>query len=730
MKADDREISLVSPRMNLWRLFFISAVALFIEIMLIRWVSTEIRIFAYFKNLALIACFFGLGLGVLWEKRFRGLTLSLVLMTLIVVMVRPPFFSGETPLACINEFLSFDDSFQWVKIIQEEAPKIALGVFLLILLFGLIVAAMIPMGQAMGRCFSAEPRRILAYSSNIAGSLLGIWVFTLLSNLSLSPAVWIGIGMICLLLLSIKDKQALVLGIPLIVVAALAAQGFPEQRTGETWSPYQKLVFKKQVRAVVHESRIEGGGETIIEKVGYYELQVNNTFYQFILDLSERFVKQHPLTFHDLDRQRFDYYNMPYNLFRDAENILIVGAGMGNDVAAALRNTKARIDAVEIDPAIARLGRKHHPEKPYENTGVTLWINDARSFFKTSKNTRRYDLIIFGSLDAHTLSSNFSNISLDNYVYTLESFIEAKNLLSERGLIIVGYHVDRTWIGARLSELLAQAFKTYPLVVQCYNPWAFGWIYVVGNPVTLAEAFERDSALLTYVRANQINVPQSELITRDDWPYFFLKDWGIPKLMLIVSGVLAGITLLGGLLLNQGKQRLDGHMFFLGAAFLLIEVSIISKLMLLFGSTWVVNVFVISAVLVMILLANLLVLKRPPKNLNVVYILLFASLLLVYFLSPDQLFLDSYWVKGIIASLVYSLPIFFAGIIFATSFAHSPSAPVALGSNLIGGVLGGLLECVSYSTGIRFLAIVAMLVYMMAYVTAVRLTFLKSKLTI
>jgi len=715
MKADYPEMPSVSARMNLWRLFFISAVALFIEIMLIRWVSTEIRIFAYFKNLVLIGCFFGLGLGVLWEKRFRGLTLSLVLMTLIVIVVRPPFFSGESPLACINEFLAFDDSFHWIKIIQEEAAKIALGVFLLILLFGLIVAAMIPIGQAMGRCFSAEPRRILAYSSNIAGSLVGIWVFTLLSNLSMSPAVWIGIGMVCLLLLSVKDKPTLLLGIPLLVVAVLAARGLPEKRPGEMWSPYQKLVFQKKVRSFDHKGRVVDSGGTIMENVSYYQLQVNNTFYQFAIDMSDRFVKQHPLTFPSIGRQRFDYYNMPYNFFRAAENILIVGAGMGNDVAAALRNTKAQIDAVEIDPVIARLGRQHHPEKPYDNARVSLWINDARSIFKKIKNTRRYDLIIFGLLDSHTLSSNFSNISLDNYVYTLESFIEAKNLLSERGLIVLSFHVGRNWIGARLNELLAQTFKTYPLVFQCSNPWSFGWLYVSGNPVTLAKAFHSDKALLACVMANQINLPQSELITRDDWPYFFLKDWGVPKLMLIVSGVLVGITLLGGLLLTGSRQRLDGHMFFLGAAFLLIEVSIISKLMLLFGSTWVVNVFVISAVLVMILLANLLVLKRPPMNLKVVYILLFASLLLVYFLSPAQLFLDSYWVKGIIASLIYSLPIFFAGIIFATSFAHSPSAPVALGSNLIGGVLGGLLECVSYSTGIRFLAIVAILVYMMAY---------------
>ena len=37
------------------RLFVLSALALFIELALIRWLGCEVRIFAYFKNLILIA---------------------------------------------------------------------------------------------------------------------------------------------------------------------------------------------------------------------------------------------------------------------------------------------------------------------------------------------------------------------------------------------------------------------------------------------------------------------------------------------------------------------------------------------------------------------------------------------------------------------------------------------------------------------------------------------------
>src|SRR5262249_46158955 len=49
-------------------LFLISILGLFLELMLIRWVSTEVRIFAYLQNTVLVVCFLGLGLGC-WTCR-------------------------------------------------------------------------------------------------------------------------------------------------------------------------------------------------------------------------------------------------------------------------------------------------------------------------------------------------------------------------------------------------------------------------------------------------------------------------------------------------------------------------------------------------------------------------------------------------------------------------------------------------------------------------------------
>src|SRR5437879_11932790 len=45
------------------QLILISLLSLFVEMLMIRWASSEIRIFAHFKNFVLAACFLGFGLG-------------------------------------------------------------------------------------------------------------------------------------------------------------------------------------------------------------------------------------------------------------------------------------------------------------------------------------------------------------------------------------------------------------------------------------------------------------------------------------------------------------------------------------------------------------------------------------------------------------------------------------------------------------------------------------------
>jgi len=132
--------------------------------------------------------------------------------------------------------------------------------------------------------------------------------------------------------------------------------------------------------------------------------------------------------------------------------------------AAALRNGAGRVEAVEIDPLILRLGRELHFEHPYQSPRVHVVLNDARSYIENSH--EQFDLIVFSLLDSHTTTSHFTNIRIDNYVYTREAFARARQLLKPDGLFVVKFQVDTPWIAGRLYELMQSTFGQKPVQFQ------------------------------------------------------------------------------------------------------------------------------------------------------------------------------------------------------------------------------------------------------------------------
>ncbi|HPQ67514.1 MAG TPA: methyltransferase domain-containing protein [bacterium] len=706
-------------------LFLLSLGSLFLELLIIRWISTEIRVFAYFKNMALIACFLGLGIGYATARRYKSMWISLIVLWLLVLSLRMPFVPPEKlPFSHLTTLLSFDDFFFWGWMKSSfELTRVMLGLGLLLLIFGIIVALFIPIGQALGTMFDAVPQRIRAYTINVVGSLLGILLFTLLSFLSLAPHWWLLVGVLLLTPAVLSERRQLLFtlltAVLLCVIVArpdapntVRLQAGDQQATAHSpaqvrWSPYQKLVYRQYQLA----------SQSTADPLTFSVINVNNTFYQFIFDLSPDYVEKHRAMFpQDPVMLRYNYYDIPYRFVANPREILIVGAGTGNDVAGALRNTDAHITAVEIDPGIYQFGRDQHPEKPYDSPRVTAVIDDARAFFK--KTTGRYDLIIYGLLDSHTLSSNFSNVSLDNYVYTKESFAEARRLLKPGGLVVMAFGFTRPWIGQRIAQSMHTAFDDWPLSFLCFNPFyqgTGGVVFVAGDLATLVGALQNDEQLRRYVAARKNDFRSDLEPTSDDWPYLWLRARKIPTLHLLVTFSLLLLTVLGGLLAWRDRRRMDGEFFFLGAAFLLFEVHLISKLMLLFGTTWVVNTFVIAGVHVMILAANAWVIKVRIRSLTPYYVALFVSLLAVYAVPLDTLLFGNQLARGVTSGVLLTIPLMFAGIIFATNFARADSAADALGSNLLGAIFGGLLEGLSFVTGIRMLALLAVALYLAAY---------------
>lgn len=684
-------------------IFLISALILYLELLLIRWIGTEIRIFAYLGNLILVVCFFGVGLGCYWAaKPVQPVKMAAYLLFLATVVANP-FHIALLDFSRITFLLSgFEDSV-WGPDVRGPGTGYVVGCLFIGIIIYVLTLTFAPLGQILGRAMQRAPHVIRAYSVNITGSLAGVWLFNSLSWASTPPAVWM-LGAAVLLAATLGAGQArawLAVG---LVMAGCVVVWFGDLSRGLViWSPYQKVA----VFPIPVEQGLPG-----------YEVVVNNgVVHQYVVDLSDHFFALHPglMTQEQLDRL---HYNVPFSFKPNARCILIVGAGTGNDAAAALRHGVAQVDCVEIDPQIYAVGQRFHPEHPYSDPRVRMVVNDARAFFKQA--TGPYDLICFAWLDAQPLGSSYNNMRLDHYVYTLESFREARKLLAPDGLMVVDFPAQRTWMADRQFNLLRQAFGHDPFV---YSPeWdnkrkplgTIGTITLVIGEHDVTPQMIQKPALRDFVTSGQLHPPGTVRITTDDWPYLYLRQAGIPKLYLIVSVAILAVVLLAGRRALGVTGVSDGHFFALGAAFLLLEVQTVSRAALLFGMTWIVNAIVISAVLVMILLSNLVAWRWPriPQAAIITGLALtVAGLALV---PLDWFNALAGTTKLFAASAFLTAPVFFAGLIFIRSFATCADKSRALGSNLIGALVGGLLESLSFVTGIRALVILVGLFYLIA----------------
>jgi spermidine synthase len=685
-----------------WRLALWSLLSLFFELLMIRWISSEIRVFAYFKNFVLIACFLGFGLGCYLCRRRVNLLLIVVPLLTFTLIIKLPWDSLRVFISAIPAYVGASSQVHvWGVPSEFSFPLLAAALAVIVPFFGLICFIFIPFGQLVGWYLENSGIGITAYSVNVIASLAGIILYTLLCFLYQPPITWFLVtGLILAGLLWRVPTLRWWVAIALVLCLGLLSIS-PGKDRRTYWSPYQKLTLIRR----------EISGEPVA-----YELSTNDSWYQQILDLSPEFVKAHPELFESVPIE-WNAYNIPYHFFPQPPSVLVLGSGMGNDVAAAVRNGAKHVTAVEIDPLILALGRKLHPENPYSSPLVCTVQDDARSYLQ--KSSDRFDLIVFSLLDSHTTSSHFSNIRIDNYVYTLEALQAAKKLLKPDGIFIIKFQVETPWIAGRLHGLLQSAFGHAPLQLEADSSYiaytSGGRFFISGSEHRIQQALS-DRRLAAYVAKHNDFQMSSASLTTDDWPYFYQHEPGLPASVIIISVAL--VILCWMLLRDTGAEvrSTRWHFFFLGAGFLLLEAQIISKMALLFGTTWIVNSIVISGLLLLIVAANFLVQFVPRFPVGIAYVGIFLALFVSYAVPLEKLFFASMWAKVLMATIVLCLPVFFAGIIFVRSFAREGFRGEALGSNLMGSMVGGILESASLWTGIRFLLVLAALLYLASWI--------------
>jgi spermidine synthase len=706
---------IVMPTHRTWAIFIVSLLSLFVEMLLIRWIGTEIRIFAYLQNTILVVCFLGLGLGYFSCRQPIRLRLSLVPLLILTLFMAVPVI--RLSLGYTSELLSVLRDFTiWASTFANSpwttVAYVGLGLLLTYCVLILIVDIFVPIGRLLGRMIDDHPDSILAYSVNVAGSLIGTWLFVMVSFFYLPPFCWFLVFVIGMVIVFAWTHRNWKLNLSLLIVILILSwfAGRVPSALNIIWSPYQKLVVSTTKRDAF------GNGDLL--------LTVNNTGYQLITDLSASHISSNP-ELYDPKQQGLSQYDIPLLLHPDPKTYLIVGAGTGNDAAGGLRNGLDDITAVEIDPAIISIGRTYHPEKPYSSPNVHVIIDDARSFFATT--SIKFDVISFGLLDSHTMTS-LTNTRLDHYVYTRESILRAKSLLADGGVMVLTFAPQELYIADRIEIVLKDVFGEAPISF-LIPPTPYGWgglMFITGNLSVARQQIAQNIRLSAYIsslqQAHPVSLPGSTRITTDDWPYLYLESPKIPILFLLLAGLIF-LILIRSLRRWNSKEifsnwkRSHWHFFFLGAAFLLLEVQNISKASVVLGNTWIVNAVIVSGVLSMALLANWLAYKFPKLPVRYAYIALIVICLILYFVDLAQFAFLPYSTKALVVGSLTTLPMLFSGIIFIRSFASTEGKNEALGANLIGALVGALLQTVTFVIGIKALLLVVAGFYILSIVT-------------
>ena len=575
--------------------------------------------------------------------------------------------------------------------------------------FLLVSLLFVCIGRPLGILLGQVTPPLRAYALDIGGSLAGIAAFFLLSLFEQPPAVWfIGLIAITLLLAGPTWRDRAFMLAPLGIAAIIAWN----IGLNYWWSPYYKI------------------GLTPSDNGHGWELNVNESGHQSMMPSDEK----------------EPFYHTPYQLFGSGQfqHVLIIGAGSGSDTAIGLKDGNVgHIDAVEIDPVIARLGAQYHPEQPFSDPRVTVHVDDGRSFIR--KSTDKYDLIIFALPDSLTLTSQFSSLRLESFLFTEESFKEARAHLTSDGAIVLYNYYRQDWLLRKLAGMLETAFGQAPYVAS-YGGWGRAGVLVDGPRLQtllaqhpeLSQPYQEvrsptpqlnedpnaillplvGQGVLSHTDVAGDDDPTSPTAATDEWPLMYLRAPGLPLPYIFGLGMV-GIIALGlifGLAPATARKGFSGHMFFLGAAFMLLETRSLVTFALLFGSTWLVNSLVFFAVLCSVMLAVLISARFPVRPSIPLYGLLVAALVVAYLVPQDAfLSIDFLPLRYGLASIVAFLPVFLANLVFAGSFKGTgPSADVAFASNLIGIMLGGMLEYASLLIGYRNLLLIVIAFYVLS----------------
>jgi spermidine synthase len=663
-------------------ILFSAAVSLFLELAIIRWQSTVFEFFAFYKNFSLLACFIGLGIGYALAMRDR--------IPLLLVI---PLLAGQFGFMIVVRFAPavppraqpFREQLAMGLGVADFTSTAAIYAVLTVVFLSTALV-FIPVGQLCGRLMEHR-KKLRAYGLNLIGSLLGVLIMLLASVLWTPPLAWFALCFLAILLFHLRTPSTLIAGITFTVICSIILVWPVNPLWNRVYSPYQLLEI----------GHSEDTGLTLIRAAGHY--------YQRIHDFSADKIT--------INSKRIrEYYELPYKAHPKLADVAVVGSGTGNDVAAALRNGAGHIEAIEIDPAILLTGKTSHPEKPYNNPRVRAIINDARSFLR--RTDEKFDLIVYGLLDSHTLLSQGSSVRLDSFVYTVEGLREARNRLKPDGVISLSFVVLSEALGRKIYLMLQQVFDGRPpmCVMGRYDG---STTFLESNDPNWLTSLKPDTIGFADETTRYANPSLHADVSTDDWPFFYMPQRVYPvSYLVMVFQILVLSVMIACNFLTDKLQFGNLAFFFLGAGFMLIETKGITEMGLTYGNTWQVIGFVIAGILAMAFLGNCAVQWLKIRQPYIPYLLLLSALAIGWLVARSGGFASSP-LGRLETAIVLTCPLFFSGIVFSTLLSSKGQVSGLMATNLLGAICGGLLEYNSMYFGFRSLYVVAMGCYLLAF---------------
>jgi SAM-dependent methyltransferase len=660
------------------RLFLTSALVLFVELLFLRWIPANIRYIGFFPNFLLMGSFLGIGLGILLGRRGRASRVPLfpILLFALVAIVAN---------AQLNVQLRTTEELVFGLASNPNAADVNYLVLpAVVVMTSLVMASLAtPLGALL-----TELPPLQAYTVDIVGSLTGIAAFTAFSALETPPVVWF----------------------------AFVALLFGAAAIGRRATPW-RLVSVAAVGAVVYMSAVAPGLGASDRWSPYYRITVLGSDPTAIYGNGMPF----QVMWRANDDRKPELYQQLYTWFpgRTFGSALIIGAGSGTDTAVALSHDVGRIDAVEIDPVIAAIGREQHPDHPYSDSRVTVHVADGRNYLERSIDS--YDLVIFALPDSLTLLNAAGNLRLESFLFTDSAFQAAARRVAPAGILVMYNWYREPWLVARIADSAARAFGNPP-AVRTY-----------GNSVAIMVVGHQPLAALGGVLPDAGDPEAGAPVTKatDDWPYLYLRQPQISPyyivalaIVLVFAGLATGVAARRS---NIPLRRFSPHFFVLGMAFLLIETRSLVTFSLLFGSTWLVNSLVFFGILLSVLAAIFVMARIRPRDPRPLYVLLVLSLAVGFVLDPASLLIDPPWLRYVVAVVIAFAPVFLANLAFTFSFRDVARADMAFASNLLGAVVGGAIEYLALLTGYRALLLIAAGLYIGALLLATRFRFLADR---